>query len=71
LKDADEIVSSDEIRHLNPHDKQVHTTKSWLPEKSAAEILISAVASCPDAMVEAVISKISGLFPEARSISAA
>jgi 4-hydroxy-3-methylbut-2-enyl diphosphate reductase len=71
LKDADEIVSRDEIRHLNLHDKQVHTTKGWLPEKSPVEILISAGASCPDAMVEAVISKISGLFPEARGISTA
>ncbi len=70
LKDADEIVSREEIRHLDLHDKQVHTTRDWLPQKSPVEILISAGASCPDAMVEAVISKISGLFPDARKVTA-
>lgn len=70
LKDADEIVSREEIRHLDLHDKQVHTTRDWLPQKSPVEILISAGASCPDAMVEAVISKISGLFPDARRMTA-
>jgi 4-hydroxy-3-methylbut-2-enyl diphosphate reductase len=69
LKDADEILSRDEIRHLELHEKQVSITKGWLPQKSPVEILISAGASCPDAMVEAVIAKISGLFPEARDIS--
>jgi 4-hydroxy-3-methylbut-2-enyl diphosphate reductase len=69
LKDAEEIVSREEIRHLDLHDKQVRTTRGWLPRKSPVEIMISAGASCPDAMVEAVISKISGLFPEARGVT--
>jgi 4-hydroxy-3-methylbut-2-enyl diphosphate reductase len=69
LKDAEEIVSREEIRHLDLHDRQVRTTRDWLPHKTPVEIMISAGASCPDAMVEAVISKISGLFPEARRVT--
>ena len=69
LKDAEEIVSRDEIRHLDPHYKQVRTTMGWLPHRSPVEIMVSAGASCPDAMVEAVIAKISGLFPHASSVS--
>ncbi len=68
LKDAEEIISREEIRHLDLHEKRVRTTRDWLPHKSPVEIMISAGASCPDAMVEAVISKISGLFPEARQV---
>jgi len=64
LKDADEILSRYEIRHLDLHTKEVTTTKEWLPERTPVRILISAGASCPDAMVEAVIAKVSGLFGE-------
>jgi 4-hydroxy-3-methylbut-2-en-1-yl diphosphate reductase len=62
VKDADEIHSREEIQHLDLH-KGVVTTKSWLPEKDKVHILVSAGASCPDAMVEAVLSRVASLFP--------
>lgn len=67
VKDADEIVSRDEIRHLDLH-KGVVTSRSWLPGKVPVKILISAGASCPDAMVEAVLSRVVGLFPGAKAL---
>lgn len=63
VKDAGEIVSSDEIRHLVLPEKQVAVTKGWLPHKEQVHILISAGASCPDAMVEAVIARVASLYP--------
>jgi 4-hydroxy-3-methylbut-2-enyl diphosphate reductase len=70
VKDAEEIVSADEIRHLDLANKRVVSTRGWLPrDKEKVHILISAGASCPDAMVEAVISKISSLYPNARGLS--
>jgi len=63
VKDADEILSRDEIRHLNLSKKEVVTTRGWLPAKEKTHILISAGASCPDAMVEAVISRVSRFYP--------
>jgi len=36
--------------------------------KPKVEILVSAGASCPDAMVEAVLARIAGLFPGARNL---
>ena len=63
VKDAGEIVSADEIRHLTLSQKEVVTTKGWLPRKQPVHILISAGASCPDAMVEAVIGRVASLYP--------
>lgn len=68
VKDADEIISRDTIRHLDLH-KGVITTHKWLPEKAKVQILVSAGASCPDAMVEAVLARIAGFFPDAEPLS--
>lgn len=67
VKDADEIVSRHEIRHLDLH-QGVITSRGWLPEKERVKVLISAGASCPDAMVEAVLSRVVSLFPEAKAL---
>lgn len=69
VSDADEILSRHEIRHLDQHSKKRELTRGWIPEKEPVRILISAGASCPDAMVEAVIGKIAGFFPTAREVS--
>ena len=68
VRDAAEILSRSEIRHLDLHTKRREFTKNWIPEKAPVRFLISAGASCPDAMVEAVICKIASFFPGARPI---
>jgi 4-hydroxy-3-methylbut-2-en-1-yl diphosphate reductase len=57
-----EIISSKEIRHYKMHEKEEVTTLSYLPEKKPVKILITSGASCPDALVEGVIRKITGFF---------
>ena len=69
VRDAEEILSRSEIRHLDLHSRRRESTKNWIPEISPVRILISAGASCPDAMVEAVITKIASFFPDARPVS--
>jgi 4-hydroxy-3-methylbut-2-enyl diphosphate reductase IspH len=50
----------------------VVSSHGWLPRnKEKIHILISAGASCPDAMVEAVISKISSFYPSASGLTQA
>ncbi len=72
VKDADEIVSAEEIHHLDLNTKQVVRTRGWLPTtQEKVHILISAGASCPDAMVESVISRISSLYPSASALAEA
>ncbi len=68
VKDADEIISRESIRHLDLQ-RGVVVSHDWLPDKPKVEILISAGASCPDAMVEAVLARIAGLFPGARELA--
>ena len=69
VRDAEEILSRSEIRHLDLHTKSRKLTKNWIPERTPVRILISAGASCPDAMVEAVICKIASFFPQARPVT--
>jgi 4-hydroxy-3-methylbut-2-enyl diphosphate reductase len=71
VKDADEILSNDSIRHLDMHRGEVVTTTNWLPVKSKVHVLVSAGASCPDAMVEAVLNRVGSLFPDATLLPAA
>jgi 4-hydroxy-3-methylbut-2-enyl diphosphate reductase len=59
---ADRILSRDEISHFDLHHHKVKTTDKFLPEKKPLKILMTSGASCPDAIVEAVIKKITGFF---------
>lgn len=62
IKDADELVSLQEIRHLDLASHQILNSKNWFPEKEKVEILLSAGASCPDALVEGVMRRVTNLL---------
>lgn len=63
IKDADEILDAHSIRHLNMHNKEVCISQDWLPQgKERVDVLLSAGASCPDAIVDQVIFKLTSLF---------
>ncbi len=63
IQDAGEVISRDEIRHLDLLDMTVKVSSDWLPIKSTTvEILISAGASSPDALVDDVIVKVADLY---------
>lgn len=68
ISSADKLISREEISHYNFHTKEDLNSSSYLPDKSPAHILITSGASCPDAMVEAVISKLLSYFPGAESM---
>ena len=84
IRDADELLSPKEIRHLDLETKQVQTTKDWLFPKnhqrrgevpspatdgewagkpSPYDIVLTAGASCPDVLLDEVLQKIVGWFP--------
>ena len=60
----DKILSAKEILHYNFHTKEEILTADYLPEKNPVTILITSGASCPDALVEGVINKLSGFFKQ-------
>lgn len=63
IKDADELLSLQEVRHLDLDSKEVHTSKGWYPleREHPVEILLTAGASCPDALVDQVILRVAEL----------
>jgi 4-hydroxy-3-methylbut-2-en-1-yl diphosphate reductase len=68
ISHADKIISAAEIRHYDFHEKEERTTTGFLPAKEPLRILITSGASCPDALVEAVIEKLASYFPVNKSM---
>jgi len=62
ISSEEKILSFDDIQHYDFHTKTEKRQTGWLPERRPVRILISSGASCPDALVEAVIRKIAGYF---------
>lgn len=69
INSADKILSRGEILHHNFHTKEEILTTDYLPKKEPVSILITSGASCPDALVEGVINKLTGFFPVVKSIT--
>jgi 4-hydroxy-3-methylbut-2-en-1-yl diphosphate reductase len=55
---ADKITVDNKIFHFDLHTHTEVETNNFIPDKTPVKILISSGASCPDALVEAVIQKI-------------
>jgi 4-hydroxy-3-methylbut-2-en-1-yl diphosphate reductase len=62
ISGEEKIISQRDILHYDFHGKQEILTSNYLPHKEPVKILITSGASCPDAIVEAVIKKIAGYF---------
>ncbi len=70
VRDADEIVSPRLIRHFDIHARAIQETRGWLPSKEErpVDIVLTAGASCPDALLEDVLRKVVGFFEEAHPV---
>lgn len=68
ISSAEKIVSATEILHHNFHTKEELLTADFLPAKQPVNILITSGASCPDAMVEAVIEKLVNFYSPEMSV---
>lgn len=72
IGDKESIASADEIEHFDIHAAAVTNTRAWFPEKDdPVEIVLTAGASCPDALLDGVIQRVVSWFPEARSVDEA
>ena len=61
INGADKITADNTIFHYNLHNQEEKSATDFLPLNRPVKILISSGASCPDAMVEAVIEKIAAM----------
>jgi len=73
VESADDLVSPREVRHIDWRTRAERTTRDWLPTgKPAAsgpvEVLLTAGASCPDALLDAVVRRLLRWFPDARPV---
>jgi 4-hydroxy-3-methylbut-2-enyl diphosphate reductase len=70
ISSEEKILSKDQVLHYNFHTKQELLTTGFLPSRSPVSILITSGASCPDAVVEAVIRKLASLYNAEERIEA-
>jgi len=68
INGPDKIISREEIVHCNWKTKEEKLITGYLPEKEPVKILVTSGASCPDAVVEDVIEKITSFFPVQKTV---
>ena len=68
VRDAAEIESASAIDHFDQHRRMRVRSEGWLPGKPVVDIALTSGASCPDALVDEVIQKVVGFFPDARPV---
>ena len=68
IKDAGEIRSPRCIRHFDYPAQTLRETDDWLPTHRPVDIVLTAGASCPDALLDEVIHTLTPWFPETRPL---
>ena len=62
ISSEEKILSENSIQHFDIHDKSEKITTNFLTDKRPLKILMTSGASCPDALVEAIINKLKLIF---------
>jgi 4-hydroxy-3-methylbut-2-en-1-yl diphosphate reductase len=62
ISSDEKLISANEIEHWDFHHKQELHSLSFLPDQEQVTIMLTSGASCPDALVEAVIRKILSFY---------
>jgi 4-hydroxy-3-methylbut-2-enyl diphosphate reductase len=68
IESANKILDQNLIRHFNLHTKQEVVTENYLPTHEPVRIMLTCGASCPDAIVEAILLKLLSFFDQTRDI---
>ena len=68
IESEQKILSDKLIRHFESHLKQEIVTQDYLPANQPITVLLTCGASCPDAIVESILLKLVGFFPDARPV---
>ena len=68
VRDASCVHSPAYIEHFDPHRQQEVETEGWLPDKRPVDLILTAGASCPDALLDEVLHTVTAWFPDARDI---
>ena len=68
ISSADKIISRNLISHYDLHNHKELETEKFLPDKNTVKIILTSGASCPDAIVEAVMQKILSFYKDTKSV---
>ncbi|MCA2005591.1 MAG: hypothetical protein LDL01_07305 [Ignavibacterium sp.] len=68
ISSEEKIISPNTIKHFNIHSHKEIITENFIPQKRKVDIILTSGASCPDAVVEAVLRKIHSYFNGAKNI---
>jgi len=72
IESEQKILSETLIRHFDNHTKQEIVTEDFLTASAQPErpvtVLLTCGASCPDAVVEGILLRLVGFFPDARPV---
>ncbi|MBB1282819.1 4-hydroxy-3-methylbut-2-enyl diphosphate reductase [Flavisolibacter sp. BT320] len=68
ISSEEKMLSAQTILHYNFHTKEEKVTENYLLQKESVSVLITSGASCPDAIVEAVIRRLTEFFPGSKSV---
>ncbi len=68
ISSEEKIISNKLIKHFNIHQHKEIETENYLPSKDVVDIILTSGASCPDAVVEAVLRKVHSFFPNAKIV---
>lgn len=63
-----EIKSRSEIHHFNYPTKEKKITREFIPDKQPIKIILTSGASCPDTLVDRVLTKLLSYFEDPKSI---
>ncbi len=62
ISSANEIKNKNTILHFDYHNKKLVKSSDFLPDKLPIKIIVTSGASCPDSMIEEVITRINTFF---------
>jgi len=68
ISSEEKILNDKSISHFDLHNHKEIESANYLPQKEVVNILLTSGASCPDAVVEAVLRKVHSYFPTAKSV---
>lgn len=68
ISSAEKIESGNVIHHFKFAEGYELTTNNYLPQKEKVKIILTSGASCPDAIVEEVLSKLLSYFKGTRNV---
>ncbi|GAB3952093.1 4-hydroxy-3-methylbut-2-enyl diphosphate reductase [Spirosoma harenae] len=69
IESEEKILSEGLIRHFDEHTHQEIITENFIPTHRPVTVLLTCGASCPDAVVEGILLKITSFFPDARPVN--